>query len=146
MAGPGSAPVMAAWLPLLLCCATASADALPPNVPIHDRWSPLWHQPDHSRLSAGDVNAFFFFNGVCESACQAQCVVSRVSLTQRIICRAPDDTVGDGGAKHIRSNAIHAANRRLGTLCLNRCADRQPPTAHPDLSRNAAAGRWFLAE
>ena len=80
----GSAAVMAAWLPLLLCCATASADALPPNVPIHDRWSPLWHQPDHSRLSAGDVNAFFFFNGVCESPA-SQCVVSRVSLTQRII-------------------------------------------------------------
>lgn len=56
---------------LLSTAAAASSGAapqqtharLPPNIPQRDRWSPLWHQPDHSHLAAGDVNAFFYYKG-----------------------------------------------------------------------------------
>ena len=36
---------------------------LPPNDPVRDQWSPLWHLPAASHLAAGDVNALFQWRG-----------------------------------------------------------------------------------
>ncbi len=46
------------------CCCCSVAVGLPPNDPEPDQWSSRWHLPAGTHLSAGDVNALFFWRGV----------------------------------------------------------------------------------